>query len=111
MTSPGQKTKKKKKRKTSKGSKNYFVREKTAKHKCGICNSQLHGVPHGKKVSETGKMSKTEKRPSVPFGGVLCGKCRRVVAEEQAKVENGLKKLDAVDLKVRKYLTFKEAAK
>lgn len=109
MTSPGQKTRKKKKRRSAKGSREYYVRGKTGKQHCALCGSELHGAPHGKRVSGLGKMSKTEKRPSVPFGGVLCGKCRRIVAEERAMVENNLKQLDSVDLKVRKLLGLKEA--
>ncbi|MAG21980.1 MAG: 50S ribosomal protein L34e [Candidatus Diapherotrites archaeon] len=108
MTSPGQKTKKKKKRRSAKGSKEYYVREKTSKRQCGVCGGILQGVPHGKKDSEVRKLSKTQRRPSVPFGGVLCTKCRRIVAVEKAKVENDLKKIKDVDLKLRKYLGVKE---
>ncbi len=111
MVSPGQKTKKKKKRRVVKSTKEYYVREKTAKHKCGICKAELHGVPHGKKVSEVSKLSKTKKRPSVPFGGVLCTKCRRIVAEERGKVENKLKDVSDVEIKIRQFLNVKEEAK
>jgi len=107
MVSPGEKTKKKKKRRTAKGSKDYYVREKTAKHKCGLCGSELHGTPHGKKKSQVAKMGKTKKRPSASFGGVLCGKCRRIAAEEKAKVESGVKQLEETDFKLRKMLGIK----
>jgi large subunit ribosomal protein L34e len=110
MPAPGQKTKKKKKRKTAKRTKQYFARGKTAKQSCALCGRQLHGVPHGQKVAEIAKMSKTEKRPSARFGGILCGKCRREVAEEKAMVENGLKELGSVNLKVRRFLAVKGAA-
>ena len=103
-------TKKKKKRRTAKGCKQYFVRGKTGKRCCAICGSELQGVPHGKTRAELGKMSKTEKRPSVPFGGVLCTKCRRIVAEEEAKLNNGLKALGSVDLRIRKYVKIKGAS-
>ena len=105
MTAPGEKTKKKKKRKCAKGVHEYFVREKTAKHTCAICQSLLHGVPHGKKKSEVSRMSKTKKRPSVAFGGVLCGKCRRTVAEERAKFENNLKAADEIDFKIMSFIS------
>ncbi len=111
MTSPGQKTKKKKKRRIPSGSREYYVRGKTGKRSCAICKGQLHGVPHGKKVAEISGMSKTEKRPSVPFGGVLCTKCRRQVFEEKAKVENGLKKAEDLDLVIKKFVESKEASK
>ena len=111
MTTPGQKTKKKKKRRTPSGSREYYVREKTAKRSCAICKGQLHGVPHGKTVAGVSKLSKTEKRPSVPFGGVLCTKCRRQVFEERAKVENGLKKAEDLDLMIKKFVENKVASK
>jgi ribosomal protein L34E len=111
MTSPGQKTKKKKKRRTPSGSKEYYVREKTGKRNCTVCNKQLHGVPHGKTAAEISRMSKTKKRPSVPFGGVLCTKCRRQVFEEKAKVENGLKNIEDVDLVIKKFIVNAEASK
>ena len=111
MPTPGERAKKKKKKRTAKGSKEYYVRGKTAKHSCAVCAGQLHGVPHGKIMAKVGKMSKTEKRPSVPFGGMLCTKCRRVVAEEKAKLEAGTKKLEEVDFKIKKFLVATEAAK
>ncbi|MDP6670220.1 MAG: 50S ribosomal protein L34e [archaeon] len=111
MTNPGQKTMKKKKRRTPSGSKEYYVREKTGKRSCAVCKKPMHGVPHGKTVAEVSKLSKTKKRPSVPFGGVLCTKCRRQVFEEKAKVENGLKKAEDVDLLINNYIGIKEASK
>jgi ribosomal protein L34E len=104
MTAPGQKTKKKKKRRAHRGSRDYYVRGKSGRHSCGLCGGLLHGVPHGKGVSGVRKESKTEKRPSAPFGGVLCGKCRRIVAVEKASLENGLKAAEGVDLKVRRFI-------
>lgn len=103
MPTPGQKTKKKKKRRTAKGCKDYYVREKTGKHHCAICGHELHGVPHGKINVMVSKLSKTEKRPSVPFGGILCTKCRRLVIEQETMVKNGFKKIDGVDFKARKF--------
>ena len=111
MTKPGDKTKKKKKRKAVKGSREFFVREKTSKLVCAVCSAQLHGTPHGKKVSEVAKMGKTQKRPSVPFGGVLCTKCRRLVAVEKAQVEAGIKDINAVELRIKKFINIKEEAK
>ena len=97
-------TKKKKKRRGPKGSRQYFVRGKTGKISCALCEMPLHGVPHGKTVAEIGKMSKTEKRPSTPFGGVLCGKCRKLAAEEKAKVDAKLKDIKSLDLRLRKFV-------
>ena len=62
MTKNFQKSMKKKFRKTGTKKKTvtYFVREKTGKKICGLCNGILQGVPHGKKDSEVKKMSKTQ---------------------------------------------------
>ena len=98
MVSPGEKTLKKKKRKTSKGSKDYYVRDKTGKSVCALCGATLHGSTGGRRDSEVRKLAKTKRRASVPFGGVLCTKCRRVVAEEKAKIAfNMIKKPVFVD--------------
>ncbi len=111
MTTQAQKTMKKKKRRTPRKSKEYFVRGKTGKHRCAVCGLELHGVPHGKRVAAIGKMSKTEKRPCVPFGGTLCGRCRRAVAEEKAKLESGLKEFGSIDFKLRKFIAVEGAGK
>ncbi len=99
-----QKTKKKKKRKTPKTTREYYDEEKTEKRKCGLCGEKLHGVPHGKRSSEVRKLSKTQKRPSVPFGGVLCSKCRRKVIAEKIKIKNGLKTIEDLDYKTKKFV-------
>ena len=111
MVSPGEKTLKKKKRKTSKGSKDYYVRDKTGKSVCALCGATLHGSTGGRRDSEVRKLAKTKRRASVPFGGVLCTKCRRVVAEEKAKLEAGLKEDSQIDLNIKKFVVVKEASK
>ena len=66
---------------------------KKAKRICGLCKKNLHGVPHGLDNARAGKLSKTQKRPSVIFGGVLCNACRREVIEEAFKVKEGIKQM------------------
>ena len=105
MSKPGDRTKKKKfRRKISKKSKVFYTREKTSKHHCAICKGVLHGTPHGKTRAKVRKLSKTERRPSVPFGGVLCTKCRTSVFEEATKVSAGSKKIEDIDLKKKNYV-------
>ncbi len=105
MPKRSDRSKKKKFRKSSgKKAKPIFVRGKTAKHKCAACGKALHGVPHGKTSSQVRKLSKTERRPTGIFAGVLCGQCRSKVAAEAAKVEAKAKKLWEVELKLRKYV-------
>lgn len=85
------------------GQKIKLVRGKAGKRECSICGKQLAGVPHGATKSGVGKLSKTQKRPSVPFGGVLCTECRAVTAEETAKIIAG-KKIGDIDLRFRPFI-------
>lgn len=80
-----------------------YFKGKPSKHKCAICGSVLHGVPPGRRAA-AGKLAKSEKRPSVAFGGVLCGKCRNMAVEEAAKVKTGAKEMKQVVLGIRKYV-------
>ncbi len=81
-----------------------FFTEKSGKKTCALCEAELHGVPHGKRVAEVSKLSKTEKRPSGIFGGVLCGNCRTEIIEETAKVKTGVKNLSDVSFEEKKYV-------
>ena len=105
MPTPGQKTKKKKFRRTISGkSKVFFTRKKTAKRKCGLCGNILHGVPHGKTRTEVRKLSKSQRTPSVVFGGVLCSGCRSRVVEDAVKVNINLKEIGSITPKERAYV-------
>lgn len=82
------------------------VRYKEASKKksiCGLCSKGLQGTPRGND-GQKGKLSKTEKRPSILFGGVLCNKCRDAVFENTIKVKTGLKKITDVKVGMRKYV-------
>ena len=81
-----------------------FVRGKTGKHVCAICERVMHGTPHGKTAAEVRKLSKTKRRPTGIFAGVLCNKCRAQVAGEAAKVEAGIKSIEEIELRMRKYV-------
>ncbi|MDD5163546.1 MAG: 50S ribosomal protein L34e [Candidatus ainarchaeum sp.] len=85
------------------GQKIKLVRGKTAKRQCSICGSKLAGVPHGATKFGVGKLSKTQKKPSVPFGGILCTVCRATAAEEAAKIISG-KKTEEIDLRFRPFV-------
>lgn len=104
MSSKAQNVKKKVMRKTVTGVIERFKDKKPKKRRCANCKELLHGVPHQKKTSEIRKLSKTEKRPSVRFGGILCSKCRRTMFEEAIKVKEGVKKKEDVDLSIKKYV-------
>ena len=64
------------------GTKIHYKKRKPSKKKCANCGKTLLGVPH--KISSKSKnVPKTKKRPSRPFGGVLCSSCTRKVMVEK----------------------------
>jgi large subunit ribosomal protein L34e len=97
--------KKKKFRRSVKGkSKIFYVKGKKGKHKCALCKKVLHGTPHSKTKGKITKLSKTQKRPSVPFGGILCSECRTTITDEAIKVISKEKKEEELELKSKKYV-------
>ena len=61
-----------------------YKREKTGTHKCANCGKELHGM---KKLtaSQIRKLSKTERRPTRPYGGYLCSECTRELFKDRAR--------------------------
>lgn len=53
-----------------------FLRRKPSAAHCARCGVQLPGIPRGN-PADIAKLSKTEKRPERPYGGVLCSRCLR----------------------------------
>lgn len=91
-------------RKTSKETKMIVRKKKHAKLECALCESPLHGVPHGDTQSKRGKKSKTERRPTGIFGGILCANCRALVFLEAAKIKSGMKDARSMDLALKPYI-------
>ena len=54
----------------------HYKKRKPGKHICGNCGKQLPGIPH-MITSKFKNLPKTKKRPSRPYGGVLCSSCMR----------------------------------
>ena len=52
---------------------------------CAKCGASLKGIPRAR-TAELKKLGKTEKRPSRPYGGVLCTKCSRELMKQKARV-------------------------
>jgi len=63
-----------------------FVERKPEAARCGSCGRKLSGVPRLRPIALS-KLSKTERRPERPFGGVLCTKCMREYIKFQARSE------------------------
>ena len=61
-----------------------YKKKKPSKHVCAECGKVLHGVPRGRPY-EIGKLSKTAKRPSRPYGGYLCSSCARKHFKNEAR--------------------------
>jgi large subunit ribosomal protein L34e len=102
MVDTGKRSMKKKSRKTpSKTTMEYF-KGINSKRICPITKTALLGVTHDQKKAK--KQSKTQKRPNVPFGGVLSSKAREQVFTEVAKVRAGIKEVNDIDQKYRKYV-------
>ncbi|MFH0954945.1 MAG: 50S ribosomal protein L34e [Candidatus Micrarchaeota archaeon] len=104
MSRHGRTNKGVKKHRTTSGSRIKAISHKSAKKTCALCENALHGVPHGKRVAKVRKLSKSEKRPSVPFGGILCGPCRKQVIEEAAKVVSGTKEEFEIEFRFRPFV-------
>lgn len=81
-----------------------FKDKKTSERTCGLCEEELHGVPSGKKTSEVLAMSKTQKRPSRIFGGVLCSSCTTKIIEEATMVKTKQKELSEVSFSEKKFI-------
>ena len=103
MPTPGERSKKKKFRKTITKTKIVYVKKKAKKQTDPITGKKLAGVPHGKKKGKL-NIAKSKKKPTGMFGGILSGESRKKVIEETIKVKLGLKKLENVPIKEKKFV-------
>ena len=62
-----------------------YKKRKPAKAKCAVCKAILAGVPRDRPY-KIKKLSKTQKRPERPYGGVLCSRCLKKLMVEKARV-------------------------
>jgi len=102
MVAPSKRNLKKKFVKVTKSTKEIRFRDSSKGHNCSICKKKLQGVP-----KNSTKLSKTEKRPSVLFGGILCNTCRDSVFDDAILVKTGL--LAEKDISIIKKNYVKEA--
>jgi len=61
-----------------------YKEKKPKSAKCGMCGKKLAGVPRASKA-KIKNMPKTSKRPSRPYGGVLCPKCLKDRIREEVR--------------------------
>ena len=61
----------------------HYNKKKPAKSHCGTCGTVLSGVALNHVTIK--KLSKTQRRPQRPFGGVLCARCSRETLKKRAR--------------------------
>jgi len=81
----------------------HYKKRKPNTHKCAICHANLHGKPRGSPV-EIRKLSKSERKPERPFGGMLCSRCTRKIISLRARLEANLIKESEIPLSLLKYV-------
>jgi large subunit ribosomal protein L34e len=62
----------------------HYRKRKPKLPRCGSCGATLKGVVK-ERPSKLKNMPKTKKRPTRPYGGVLCTKCLRKLMIEKAR--------------------------
>ncbi len=108
MTKVSQRRLKKKIRKSpGRKSKISYKRKKRSFAKCALCKERLKGVPP---ESRKKKLSKTKRRPSVMFGGILCSKCREKIIKKAALRKYKLTRDEEIDLREEKFIKQAEKA-
>ncbi len=90
------------KRRTPKGRTSVrYVKERPSKAVCARCAAGLGGVPRAV-PNELRKMTRSKRRVSRKFGGVLCAKCVREVEKYKTRLEEGYE--IRRDLTIEKFL-------
>ena len=69
---------------TVNGTKTVYVRRKPNAPRCAVTKKRLHGIPRGNAI-DIKKLSKTQKRPQRPFGGVLSSSAARDEHKRRAR--------------------------
>ena len=64
--------------------KTHFVRRKPKAATCAVTGERLHGVARGRPY-QVKKLSKTQRRPERPYGGILSSKAMRQVMIQKAR--------------------------
>jgi len=103
MVAPNRRRLKYRHRKSAKTTKREYFKEKGSAGTCAVHKTKMCGVTGGR-GNKLSRKSMTQRRPSVPFGGVLSGHARESVFLEMGKVVAGVKKIDEVPEKYREYV-------
>lgn len=71
---------------TPTGTRERYKESRPGKARCA-CGKPLAGTARGTRT-EINKLSKTQKRPSRPFGGQLCAACSKQLLRETARLSS-----------------------
>ena len=63
----------------------HFKKEKPSRQKCGVCDSELHGLPRLKPIRYS-NLNKSARTVNRKFGGSLCSKCSRDSIKKSVRV-------------------------
>ena len=63
----------------------HYRRRKKAKPQCRQCGANLLGVARGT-PAQIKKLSRSQRRPERPYGGVLCSSCTRDLIKQQTRM-------------------------
>lgn len=61
-----------------------FLRRKPKGAHCARCGADLHGIPR-ELPTQMRNLTKSEKRPERPYGGVLCSRCLKDTIKMDAR--------------------------
>ena len=81
----------------------HYSKAKREMAQCAITGQKLHGTGNQSK-SWVRAIAKTERRPSVKFGGMLSSRARRRIWENMALVEMGKKTMHEVPAGIRHFV-------
>lgn len=60
----------------------HYRKRKTKSRICPLCKKEIHGIPRINS-SNASKYPKSSKRVSRIYGGILCGKCLRLILKKE----------------------------
>ncbi len=105
MPSPNKKYRKHKVVKTPGGRASRLVKKKkTSKHVCALTKKPLHGMPHGKRVFEVAKLTKTQRRPENPLASMLSPIIRKELYLQAVMLKYNILTKDEIDFRYKKYI-------
>lgn len=80
-----------------------YRRKMYSRHQCALCKELLQGTPRGSKTAMH-KLTKSQRRPTRPFGGQLCTKCTVKVLALKAKLKFKVISEKDIPISLRNYV-------